>query len=352
MMPALILPFADTDPSFGGPAVFAGPRSAVLGRATIGAGGWFGETSVVRADGEVVRIGDGVHLGPRATVHIVHDVSPCIIGDNVTVGANSVVHACTVGNDCVIEHDVTILDDARIEAGVLIEPGSTVFPRKVLASGWVYAGSPAKPVRELGKGELAARAATIRARDAEGATPAGTEADPTALDAAPDHGFGGDVFVASTARCRGRVRFAPHSGLFFGCVADAGTGSIVIGENTNVQDNTLIRAGDGDTVIGRDVTIGHNVLMDAVRVGDRSLVGMGVHLVPGVWVQDDVLVAAGTTTEPGQILETGWLWGGRPARPLSRLDEARRTGMREVVEQYCGYMRTFGRLQRSRLRIG
>ena len=110
MLPSLVLPFADTLPSFGGEPVFAGPRSAVLGRATIGAGAWLGEDSVVRADGDVVHIGRNVHLGHRATVHIVHELLPCLVGDDVTVGANAIVHACTVGDRCVLEDDVVILD--------------------------------------------------------------------------------------------------------------------------------------------------------------------------------------------------------------------------------------------------
>ena len=337
MMPALILPFANVEPAFSGPLAFAGPRSTVLGRATIGRDAWLGEDSVVRADGEAVRIGGGFFLGHRATVHIVHDLLPTVVADNVTVGANSILHACTVGHNCVIENDVTVLDDAKVGADVLIEAGSTVFPRKVLESGWIYAGSPAKPVRELKDGELAARAAVVRARG-------GSE---RAMSAAVQD-LGAGVFVARTAQRNGRLTFAPGSGLFFSCVADAGTGAIFVGENTNVQDNTRIRvSGSGETIIGRDVTVGHNVEMGTVRVGDHALIGMGVHLAEGVWVQDDVLLAAGAKTEAGQVLESGWLWGGRPATALSKLDETRRDAMALNVRQYCEYSRRYRALQEA-----
>ena len=303
MMPSLVLPFAGTSPAFATEPVFAGPRTAVLGRATIGASAWFGEDAVVRADGEAVRIGDRVHLSRRSTVHIVHETTPAIIGDDVTVGANSIVHACTVGDRCVIEADVTILDDATVGADVLIEAGSTVFPRKTLESGWIYAGSPAKPVRELAPGELAARAAEIRGRS-------GGE---RALSRAVQD-FGDDVFVAGTAQRAGRLTFQPGSSLFFSCVADAGTGTIFVGANTNVQDNSIIEATGGETIIGRDTTIGHNVRMGVARVGDKALVGIGSVLAPDTWIQDDVLLAAGSTTEPGQVLESGWMWGWAPGQ--------------------------------------
>jgi carbonic anhydrase/acetyltransferase-like protein (isoleucine patch superfamily) len=339
MMPSLLLPFAGTDPFFAGAPVFAGPRTAVLGRATIGAGAWFGEDSVVRADGEEVRIGDDVFLGHRATVHIVHELLPCLIGSRVTVGANSIVHACTVGDGCVIEDNVTILDDARIGHDVLIEAGSTVFPRKHLDSGWIYAGSPAKPVREIGRDELAARAASVRSKQgSERALPHVTQ------------DFGDAVFIAHTAQRFGRVSCAPGSSLFFSCVADAGTGTIFVGENTNIQDNTIIRAGEGDAIIGRDTTVGHNVQMGPGRVGDFALVGIGAVLGADTWVQDDVLLAAGATTEPGQVLESGWLWGGRPAKALSRLDDAKRKMMRDNIGTYCQYSQVFRRVQQENAR--
>jgi carbonic anhydrase/acetyltransferase-like protein (isoleucine patch superfamily) len=334
MTPSLILPFHQTAPRFAGPLAYAGPRSAVLGRATIGTNVSLGEDCVVRADGQEVHLGDNVWLGRRATAHIVHDILPAIIGSNVTAGTNSVIHACTVGDNCVIEAEVTILDGAVVESDVLIEAGSTVFPRKVLKSGMVYAGSPAQPVRPLQEGELETRAAVIRAaHESESALAPGRE------------DFGEHVFIARTSQRAGRLAFAPGSSLFFGCVADAGTGIISIGENTNIQDNTVMRAGAGEVVIGRDTTIGHNVRMGAARVGTNALVGIGSVLGEGTVIEDHALLAAGATTEPGQVLDSGWMWGGRPAKALSKLDDAKHANMAQNVLTYCDYSRTYRRLQ-------
>ncbi len=362
MTPSLILPFADVAPRFAGEPVFAGPRSAVLGRATIGTGVHLGADCVVRADGEAVRMGDNVWLGARATVHIVHELTPAIIGRDVTIGANAIVHACTIGDGCVLEQDVIVLDDATVEAGVLIEANSTVFPRKRLEAGLVYAGSPAKPVRALHPGELAARAARVRGGDeapneAPGdlrgfsGHPAGRH--PADARASDDTAFINEatsmeeaLFMAVTARRAGRVTFAPGSSLFFSCLIEAGTGTIAVGPNTNVQDNSLLSAGTGTIVIGADTTIGHNVRMTgSVRVGDRALIGIGAVLGDGAVVQDDVLLAAGSTTEPGQVIESGWMWGGRPAKPISRLDEGRRAGMARNILNYCEYAQLFRRVQ-------
>ncbi len=353
MTPSLLLPFAGHRPSFGGPPVFAGSRSAVIGRATIGAGAWLGANCVVRADGDAVRIGADVFLGPRATVHIVHEALPAIVGDGVSVGANAIVHACVIGDGCVIERDVTVLDEAVVEPGALIEAGATVFPRKRLEGGWVHAGSPAKPVRLLRPGELAERAAALRAGP-EGADAAQPGVGRRELGRRE---LGEGVFAALTAACAGALSFAPGSSLFFSCLADAGTGTIAVGANTNVQDNTLLRAGDGAIAIGADTTVGHNVRMAATataacRVGAKALVGMGAVLAPGTVVEDDVLLAAGSTSGPGQVIESGWMWGGRPAKPISRLDEPRRAGMAQNIATYCEYSRMLREAQVEHVRDG
>jgi carbonic anhydrase/acetyltransferase-like protein (isoleucine patch superfamily) len=336
MTSPLILPFYDILPRFAGPISRAGAGAVVIGRTTIGTDVFLGADSVIRGDGNEVHIGDGVWLGTRATVHIVHDILPAIIGSNTTVGDNSIVHACTVGANCLLEDDVTVLDGAVVEDNVLIEAGSTVFPRKILKSGSVYGGSPALPIRELRAGELAERAMALRARRTSVAVRAG---------ALPD--FGDAVFIARNSQCAGELHFAPGSSLFFSCVADAGTGSITVCDNTNVQDNTIMRAGSGALAIGRDTTVGHNVRMGAVRIGAEALIGMGAVLSDGTVIEDDVLLAAGSTTAPGQVLESGWLWGGRPARPLSKLDAARRENMAENILTYCDYSQAYRRSQQE-----
>ena len=170
-----------------------------------------------------------------------------------------------------------------------------------------------------------------------------------APDALPEDArdFGDAVFMATTAQRAGHLDFAPGSSLFFSCVADAGTGSIRVGADTNIQDNTILRPGSGTLVIGAQTTIGHNVRMGAATVGANALVGIGAVLADGTVIQDDVLLAAGATTEPGQILDSGWLWGGRPAKPIAKLNAARRETMAQNIVNYCGYSQTFRRLQQE-----
>lgn len=334
-----LLPYAGTAPALAAPAVHAGTGSAVLGRATIGRDGWFGTGSVVRADGHYVTIGHNFRLGPRSTVHIAHEVLPTEIGANVTAGSNSVIHACTVGDDCHIGDNVVILDGSEVAAGCAIADGSTVFPRSTLEGGWLYEGSPAKPVRRLTPGELDALHVATRSKD---------DRDTLAANA-PDVNIEADgpVFVAASAKLSGKIVAVGENGIWFGCRLDAGEHEIRIGCNTNIQDNTTIRCVERIVDIGRDATIGHNVLMTDCTVGDASLIGMGAVVAPGTVVEPDVLLAAGAFTLPGQVLQSGWLYGGRPARKLSQLDEKKRSIIRLTWPTYCDYARRFDDAQRQ-----
>ena len=188
-----VLPYAGVSPAFAAPPLYAGAAAAVLGRVTVGRNAWLGPLSVMRADGHFVRVGDDFHLGARATLHINHEIFPCIVGDRVSVGRNACVHACTVGSDVVIGDGVVILDGATVEDNVVLEPGSTVFPNKTVPGGFVYAGSPAKPVRTLAAGEVAQRRAMMaRDHEAQSVTmPRGTIAAESQIHPS--------VFIAGTA---------------------------------------------------------------------------------------------------------------------------------------------------------
>lgn len=338
----LTLSYEGQNPMLNGPPRVAGTGACIIGRSEIGARLAIGPRAVIRADGHFVRIGDDFSIGSASTVHIAHGVLPAIIGNRVTVGDNACVHACTVGNDCVIGHSVVILDGSIVENDVVIEDGATVFPRARLAGGFVYGGSPAKAIRKLEIGERNIRA--LQLREAVGRSIA--KSQPEADGPFASH----SNFVASNAVMRGDVRLDANSSVFFSCRLDAQDGSITIGKSTNIQDNTRIESlGGGKTVVGANTTIGHNVSIQNSEIGNSSLIGIGSSLSPDTIVEDDVLVAAGATTSTGQRLHGGWVWGGRPARPIAKLDDAKRQMMGEIIGHYCRYAQIYHDLQKTRL---
>ncbi len=335
-----MLPYEGTLPRIAAPLRHAGAGSAVLGRVTMGAGAWLGARAVVRADGHYVEIGDGFTLGAGGTVHIAHDVYPTHIGDGVTAGPNCVIHACDIGGGCHLGRDVIILDGSRIGGGAAFADGAVVFPRTALEGGWLYAGLPAKPVRPLEAGEL-------EALREEGMT---EEPDTEPAFESPALDERDEIFIAATARLAGRVSARRGVGVWYGCDLDAGVHAIAIGENSNIQDNTSVRCVTRPVRIGRETTLGHNVTAADCEIGDAALVGIGAVIAPGTVIENDVFVAAGARTEPSQRLESGWLYGGSPARKLSRLDTRKRTIVTETWKTYCDYARRY-RIAQTEARV-
>ena len=76
-------------------------------------------------------------------------------------------------------------------------------------------------------------------------------------------------------------------------------------------------------------------------IGSGSLIGIGSVVAPGTIVEDRVLLAASARTTPGQVLESGWMYGGNPARQMSRLDEGKHAMIDLIIGQYCQYARDF-----------
>lgn len=335
--PALVLPYHGVFPTYPD-LVASGHHSAVIGRVTIGPRASLGTLSVLRGDGHFVKIGSDFFLGNFGTVHIAHEIYPALVGDRVTVGSDAVVHACTVGDDCVIEEDAIILDGSVVEHGVVMEAGAVAFPRSTLQADTLYAGAPAKPVRKIDAAERAARAARIRAVPF---APSPAERGPARLEIHPT------TFIAANASVSGMFRGGSRASVLFSCTLDARDAEIVLGENSNVQDNSVIRCSDGPVTIAANAVVGHNVVLESCRVGTGSLVGTGSHVAPGTVVEPDVLLAAGARTTPGQVLESGFLWGGSPARKIAPLDEKKRKMIPWIISTYCEYTADFLKSQQQ-----
>src|SRR5450759_158955 len=144
----IVLPYLAHAPQIG-PDVRGELSSAVIGRTELGSGCRLGELTLLRADGEDVRIGADCWFGEASTVHIADQVYPAIVGSHVTVGRYGLVHACTVGDDCVIGEHAAVMDGSVLGAGTVIAAESVVPPGKTLEGGWLYAGTPARPVERV-----------------------------------------------------------------------------------------------------------------------------------------------------------------------------------------------------------
>ena len=326
-----------------GSQVTAHPSSAVIGRTDLGSGCSLGHLTLVRADGEDVRIGADCWFGEASTVHIADRLYPAIVGSRVTVGRYGLVHACTVGDDCVIGEHAAVMDGSVLGAGAVVAAESVVPPGKTLEGGWLYAGAPARPVERVSTALLERLHKVIRGDSGVRAPYVVAAERVPQLRHAPGTGvnqvFAHGAYVAPTASIAGRVVLAPYSSVWFGVEIDAREATVEIGEQTNVQDNSRLYAGKSgeDIRIGPRVVIGHNVRIFASTIEEGAIIGMGAVIAKGTVVRVGGCVAAGSVTEPGTEVASGQVWSGRPARAARVLSDSNREEFARAARVYVEY---------------
>lgn len=149
-----IRPFRDQHPQID-PSAWLDPRCTVIGDVQIGARSSIWPGVVIRGDVNHIRIGSETNIQDNSVLHNSHDSeylpggTPLIIGNRVTVGHGVILHGCEVGDLCLVGMGAIVMDQAVIEPEVILGAGSLVPGGKVLESGHLYTGSPARQVRAL-----------------------------------------------------------------------------------------------------------------------------------------------------------------------------------------------------------
>ena len=141
-------------------SVWIDPSAIIIGNTTIGRNSSVWPNSVIRGDVKEIRIGEETNIQEGSVLHCTHDSVyyrggyELSIGDQVTIGHKACLHGCFIGNQILIGIGSIILDGARIEDKTMLAAGTLVPPKKLLKSGHLYMGSPAKATRELTSKEL------------------------------------------------------------------------------------------------------------------------------------------------------------------------------------------------------
>ena len=150
----MIYEFLNSKPQFD-ESNFIAPSADLIGDVTLGSesSAWFNTT--IRGDVNSITIGARSNIQDNTCIHVMNQTGPTVIGDEVTIGHNAMVHGCTLQNRVLVGIHATILDKAVIEENCIIAAGSLVAPGKVMPSGYLCMGTPAKPVRKLTDEEIA-----------------------------------------------------------------------------------------------------------------------------------------------------------------------------------------------------
>lgn len=135
--------------------------ATIIGEVSIGENSSVWPSTVIRGDVNFIHIGKNTNVQDLSMLHVNHKSSddpqgsPLVIGDNVTIGHTVILHGCTIEDTCLIGMGSIVMDKAIVQKHVLLAAGSLVPEGKVLESGHLYVGRPAKKVRALTQEEIA-----------------------------------------------------------------------------------------------------------------------------------------------------------------------------------------------------
>jgi carbonic anhydrase/acetyltransferase-like protein (isoleucine patch superfamily) len=108
---------------------------------------WF--NAVVRGDVHSITIGNYTNIQDGAVIHCTYQKAKTVIGNNVSIAHNAIVHGCTVGDNVLIGMGAVVMDDAVIEPYSVIAAGAVVLPGTIVPRGSIYAGMPAKKIKDI-----------------------------------------------------------------------------------------------------------------------------------------------------------------------------------------------------------
>jgi len=151
------------------------------------------------------------------------------------------------------------------------------------------------------------------------------------------------AFVADGAHIIGDVHIGEHSSVWFNCVLRGDCYYIRIGENTNIQDNTVIHVTQGKyaTIIGDRVTVGHSAVLHGCTVKDRCLIGIGAIVLDNVTIGEESFIAAGSLVTPGTIIPPHSMVMGSPAKVRRQVTDEEIARIDEHWQHYIEYKNNY-----------
>lgn len=146
----LILPVRGISPILGNDCYIA-ENATIVGEVTMGdqCSVWF--NAVIRGDVHYIKMGNKVNVQDGAVIHCTYQKAPTIIGNNVSIGHNALVHGCTIHDNVLIGMGSIVMDNCIIESNSIIAAGAVLLEGTHVAEGSIWAGVPAKKVKEVSK---------------------------------------------------------------------------------------------------------------------------------------------------------------------------------------------------------
>lgn len=150
------------------------------------------------------------------------------------------------------------------------------------------------------------------------------------------------VYLAPGAIVAGEVKIGARSSVWFNTVLRGDTDAIVVGEDSNLQDLTIVHMDEGfPALIGNRVTVGHRSIIHGCVIGDDCLIGMGAIVLSGAKIGAGSLIGAGALIKEGQEIPPGSLAVGAPARVIGPVGESHRGAIERGTRHYVALSREY-----------
>ena len=134
---------------------YVAENATIVGDVTFGenCSVWF--NAVLRGDVNKITIGNKVNIQDGAVIHCTYQKHPTLIGNNVSIGHNAIVHGCIIEDNVLIGMGAIVMDNCIVKSNSIIAAGAVVTQNTVVESGVIYAGVPAKKVKEIDQSNFA-----------------------------------------------------------------------------------------------------------------------------------------------------------------------------------------------------
>jgi carbonic anhydrase/acetyltransferase-like protein (isoleucine patch superfamily) len=145
---SFLFPIKAINPAWG-KNCFIAPNATLCGDVIMGddCSVWF--NAVIRGDVNSIRMGNKVNVQDGAVIHCTYQKSKTIIGNNVSIGHNAIAHGCVIEDNVLVGMGAIIMDHAKIGSNSIIAAGAVVLENTIVEPGSIYAGVPAKKVKDI-----------------------------------------------------------------------------------------------------------------------------------------------------------------------------------------------------------
>ncbi len=140
---------------------FVAENATIIGDVTFGdlCSVWY--NAVIRGDVHYIKIGSKVNIQDGAIIHCTYQKHPTTIGNNVSIGHNAIVHGCEIHDNVLIGMGAIVMDNCVVESNSIVAAGAVVTQNTVVSSGTIWAGVPAKKVKDIDESDFAGEIARI-----------------------------------------------------------------------------------------------------------------------------------------------------------------------------------------------